>query len=257
MDSNTINRVVISGTVSGKPIKQEKIIGGQRRILANMVVKQADLRKKEEADKKKVNLFLVRAVGDAAKAILGLVPDQPVIVRGMIQARVKKEDENNPSPNKILPYIFVPDADGIQHVDGFVLVNEATVFGKIYTSRNIQTKIHIKEEDNYAHVAFVLQVGNTKKNENPFAETEPINLVFVKYRPKNIEGFKVIKDRFYDKGRFVAVTGALISETFLDTQRKKQVYRLELVARQLVAMPGHFVKIKEVNLNNLTKEVVR
>jgi len=244
MESNTINRVVLSGTVSGKQ-RQEIVVGGKKKLLATVMLKQYDARKKENSEKQKVNLYIVKGVGEAAQTLLALSQGQDVIIRGMIQARIRREDETF-TVTKILPYIFVPDADGVQIATGANLINEATVFGRIYTSAGIQTKIRIEEENNYAHVAFAVQVGSTKKNQNPFSTTEPVNIVFVKYKPKNVEGFKKIKDRFSDKGRFVAVTGALISEFYLTPKREK-VYKLEIIARQVVVLPGRFVQIKEMS----------
>ncbi len=244
MESNTINRVVLSGTVSGKQ-RQEIIVGGKKKLLATVMLKQYDSRKKENSEKQKVNLYIVKGAGEAAQTLLALTQGQDVIIRGMLQARIRKEDETF-TTTKILPYVFVPDADGVQIATGANLVNEATIFGRIYTSTNIRTKIRIEEENNYAHVAFAVQVGSTKKSQNPFSTTEPVNIVFVKYKPKSVEGFKKIKDRFSDKGRFVAVTGALISEFYL-TPKKEKVYKLEIIARQVVVLPGRFVQIKEVS----------
>lgn len=244
MESNTINRVVLSGTVSGKQ-RQEIIVGGKKKLLATVMLKQYDSRKKENSEKQKVNLYIVKGVGEAAQTLLALTQGQDVIIRGMLQARIRKEDETF-TATKILPYIFVPDADGVQIATGANLINEATIFGRIYTSTNIQTKIRIEEENNYAHAAIAVQVGSTKKNQNPFATTKPINIVFVKYKPKNIEGFKKIKSRFSDKGRFVAVSGALISEFYI-TPEKEKIYKLEIIARQVVVLPGRFIQIKEMN----------
>ena len=243
MESNTINRVVLSGTIAGKQ-RQEIVVGGKKKLLATVMLKQYDSRKKENSEKQKVNLYIVKGVGEAAQTLLSLTQGQDVIIRGMLQARIRKEDETF-TTTKILPYVFIPDADGVQIATGANLINEATVFGRIHTSANIQTKIRI-ENNNYAHVAFAVQVGSTKKNQNPFATTEPVNIVFVKYKPKSVEGFKKIKDRFNDKGRFVVVTGALISEFYI-TPNKEKVYKLEIIARQVVVLPGRFVQIKEMS----------
>jgi hypothetical protein len=217
MEANTINRVIQTGVVDSVSILPVTT-GGGKRLIATMHIRQWDHRKKEEDESKKVNEFIVKGAGESIKVfeeiqkLLEYKQRVYVMVRGTLQARAAKEGSASNLP--VLTNIFVTDADAVEIIPNFILVNEATFAGRIFQNGAIQTKIKYgsKSDPDSVRVEFAVEVGKTPESENPFAETKPSNVFFCIYKPKNKEGFEAIKHRFFDNGRDVFLTGALISK---------------------------------------------
>lgn len=255
MEISTINRVVETGKVMSVKIFPIAV-GTEKRKMGVMEVNQWDVRKKENEDSMKNNLYIVKAVGDAVKTMQEVqsrlrhesIPVN-VILRGTLQSRIKKDDKEERV--NTIPSIFLTDEDSIEIISDFVLVNEATFAGRIYQSESIKTKIKegsLKEPDS-VRVNFVLQVGKTQVSENPFSTTKPSNLVFCVYKPKNYEAFRTIQNRFMDSGTSVFLTGALISK--IVNVGDSSVYRLEVIVRQIKIASGKTIKFEEKEVESV------
>ena len=256
MEANTINRVVQSGRVDSVKIIPVTV-GTEKRPMGIMLIKQWDYRKKEEDESKKINEFIVKGAGDSVQAfeeIAKLLKNKQtvyVMVRGTLQARVAKEGSASNLP--VLTNIFVTDADSVEIIPDFVLVNEATFAGRIYQNGAIQTKIKYgsKSDPDSVRVEFAIEVGKTHESENPFAGTKPSNVFFCIYKPKNKEGFESIKDRFLDTGRSVFLTGALISKYVKNPETGKESYRIETLVRQIKISAGRHIITEEMEVENV------
>jgi hypothetical protein len=242
MEANTINRVIQTGIVDSVSILPVTT-GERKRLIAIMHIRQYDYRRKEEDEDKKVNEFIVKGAGESIKVfeeiqkLLEYKQKVYVMVRGTLQARVAKKGSTSNVP--ILTNIFVTDADAVEIIPNFILVNEATFAGRIFQNGVIQTKIKYgsKSDPNSVRVEFAVEVGKKKEGANPFAETKPSNVFFCIYKPKYKEGFEAIKDRFLDPGREVFLTGVLISKYREIPGTNKKAYTIETLVREIKISP--------------------
>ena len=254
MEANTINRVIQTGQVEEIRIIPIKI-GTETRLMGIMTIKQWDYRKKEEEEVKRINEFVVKGVGASVKAfqeikkLLELKQTVYVAVRGTLQSRVLKESSN--SALTVLTNIFVVDEDAIDLIPDFILVNEVSFAGRIFQNDSILTKIKYgsRADPDSVRVEFAMQVGKMQESENPFSLTKPSNVFFCIYKPKDKESFEYVKERFVDTGRSVFLVGALISKYV--KVHDKEVYRLEVLTRQVKISAGKQIIIKEKEVANV------
>jgi hypothetical protein len=254
MEVNTINRVIQTGVVDSVSILPVTT-GGGKRLIATMYIRQWDHRKKEEDEGKKVNEFIVKGVGESIKVfeeiqkLLEYKQRVYVMVRGTLQARVAKEGPASNLP--VLTNIFVTEADAVEIIPNFILVNEATFAGRIFQKGAIKTKIEhgSKSDPDSIRVLFAVEVGKTLESENPFAGTKQLNVFFCIYKPKNKEGFESIKRRFFDKGRDVFLTGALISKPEGISRTNK--HTIAILVREIKISKPRSIIIKVYNHRRL------
>jgi hypothetical protein len=254
MEANTINRVIQTGKVDEVRIIPTKI-GTETRLMGVMYIKQWDYRKKEEEEVKRINEFVVKGVGASVKAfqeIERLLKDKQTVyvaVRGALQSRVLKES-SNPALT-VLTNIFVVDYDAIDLIPDFILVNEVSFAGRIFQNDSIRTKIKYgsRADPDSVRVEFAMQVGKTQESQNPFSTTKPSNVFFCVYKPKDKESFEQVKARFIDTGRSIFLVGALISKYVRINE--KEVYRLEVLIRQVKISAGRHIITEEKEVANV------
>jgi len=172
-----------------------------------------------------------------------------VAVRGALQSRVLKES-SNPALT-VLTNIFVVDYDAIDLIPDFILVNEVSFAGRIFQNNSIRTKIKYgsKADPDSVRVEFAMQVGKTQESQNPFSTTKPSNVFFCVYKPKDKESFEQVKARFIDTGRSIFLVGALISKYVRINE--KEVYRLEVLIRQVKISAGRHIITEEKEVANV------